>query len=1038
MRSLEKVCKFFRIVSVKTRGNLVHISGIDGIVMARYIKQIFETDRVNKVMFTSITDTSMTIHQFFIPDLVFILSKIRHHPKCGWSGKRTIDKIMEGILKNTWFKCTVEEHPSMVDPSRMKLLKWKPMPKQLEFLHAYGQLMPKYDLKGYILSFAAGGGKAQALTSLVRTPLGWSRMGDMRVNDKVVTPCGGHAKILSIHPQGVTETYRIYFEDGRWTDCSPDHLWKVFCYAWGRDGRGDPHRVISLEEILELIEKPSFKNRLYVPLIEPEVKEDIDLPIDPYVLGVILGDGGISHKTTNISKPDQWLKDELDRILYPKYRTSEWRPGEKAYSILRNISNDGTVVPHFKEYLKELGLWGKIHDTKFIPEIYMQASPRQRLALVQGLMDTDGTVGCHGQTQFCTTSTHLARQLQELIRSLGGLCKIKEKTPFFTYKGERRQGKLAYILNIRTRTPDDLFRLPRKKEKTPENYQYKDTLRLRIDSIEYIGKQKTQCIAIDHPDHLYITDDYIVTHNTFTDILVATCVIPPSIAEVKIIISPKKALHLVWEKTLKDVFHKRPTYWVCDSGLPMPIEKTEYYIFNYESLEKALDLADKLKTRGIRYFIIVDETHNFADPKSNRSQRLVKLQTLRDDTYFIWTSGTPILKKGSELISFLKAADKRFDSDAERIFKRIYDTSPGKAGEIFNHRLGQQMAFLVPKSEFMSEKPIVKELPVKLPKHLSDRFLMTTVREDMKEFIRERLKFYEKVIHDYRKTVDKWLDYHEKTLKTRAERKEFEGYKVIIKTIARNPDKMLTELMATAKNYERTKLFPSMPPTSRKEFRNALSAVKNIKLKVRGEALGTVLSRRRSECAAALGIYCKPDVIMKESLSKTIFFAGSVYPILELEKFLKKKGFNPVMVYGGTNSNLTNLIEEFTVNPELNPVCATMQSLSEAVPVTAASSVCFLNRPFRDSTLNQALSRSFRLNQKYQVTVYMISLDTGDEPNVSSTTDAILESVREDINILMGEEFLSYSDEDKYIIDVIDSSKEYDYLQKNESKIGLV
>jgi hypothetical protein len=822
MKATERVAKFFGIISVKERGNLVKISGIDGLVMSRFIAKIFETQIINKQMFTSITDTSLTIHQFFIPDLVFMLSKIRMDPKCGWSGRRTIDKIVEGIMRNTWFKVTLEDKPPMIDPKRMDLLKWKPMPKQLEFLHAYGVLMAKYDLRGYLLAFAAGGGKATHVDSLILTPSGWVRMGDLKEGDFVSTPDGGCAPVTGIYPQGVIELYRVILSDGRCAECSLDHLWSI--------------------------------------------------------------------TTDSMTEPF--------------------------------ITTTGDIIEN--------------HLTAKIP-VY---DP--------------------------TTST-------------------------VTYK--------------------------------------------RIQSIKSSGSHEAQCITVNHPDQLYITNDYIVTHNTFTDLLVATCVIPPSIAEVKIIISPKKAIHLVWEKSIQLVFKKIPKYWVCDSGIEMPKEKCEYYIFNYEKLDKAYELAQHLITRGIRYFVIVDESHNFADPTSGRTKQLVKLQTLKDNLYFIWTSGTPILKKGSELVSFLRCADPRFDDDAERRFKRIFTTSPGRAFEIFNHRLGQQMAFLVPKTEFTDVKPIVKELPVRLPPSVANRFLMETVRADMKEFIKERIKFYAANIKEHRAITDKWLEFHGKTLKTRAEKLQFEDYKKTISVIARNPDLMLTELMAKAKDYERTKLYPTMPPESRKEFRSALSAYKNIKLKVRGEALGTVLSKRRSECAAALGVYCKPEVIMKESLSKTMFFASSVLPITVMETYLKKKGFKPVMVYGSSGENLTKQINDFTDIPDLNPICATMQSLSEAVPVTAASTVVFLNRPWRPAMRIQVIARADRISQQFPVTVIDIVLDTGDQPNVSSTTDEILRSVTKYISELVGSEFAGDNPDDREVQAIIDASEEYPHLMKLDDAI---
>ncbi len=808
MSYLGKLAKFFGIITVKEQNNLIKVSGIDGLVMAQHIAKIWETKVLNKYMFTSITSTSFSFNSFFLPDIVYLLSQLHADPNTKWIGKRSIDRILRQIMAHTWFKRTLEEHDPLIDLNRMKLLKWKPLEPQVEFLHIYGDKIPRYDLRGYILGFRAGLGKAQPLDSLVLTSKGFIPFKDIDLSTKVITPSGKSVSILSIHPQGIKDIYKITLDDYRQTECCLDHIWKVF--------NKNQFELLSLEQILE-----NYQD-IQIPVVDPQ-------------------------------------------------------------------------------------------------------------------------------------------------------------------KGEFLQ---------------------------------------KIKSIEYTGKKEAVCIAIDDEEQLYITDDYIVTHNTFTDLLLATCVIPPSIAEVKIVISPKKAINLVWEKSVKEVFKKRPTYWVSNSGIPMPLRNTEYYIFSYEQLDQALNLAKNLISRNIRYFVIVDESHNFADYKSNRTQKLVQLQTLRDDIYFVWTSGTPILKNAAELISFLKCADKRFDSDAEQRFKRIYSSSPGRANEIFNHRLGNMMAFLVAKSEIFDAKPIVKELPVKLPPILEKRYLMSTVREDMKSFIKERIVFHQANINEYRRTVNKWLDYHETKLTSRQEKKLYQEYQRNLKILMRAPDLTLRDINESVRTYERRYLIPSLPPIERKTFRNALSALKNIKLKVRGEALGTVLAKRRSECAAALARYCKPDVIMKESLSKTIFFASSVLPIKVLEQYLKELGFDPILVYGATNAQLTENIERFTNDPNVNPICATMQSLSEAVPVTAASTVVFLNRPYRDHTIGQAVARALRTGQKYPVTVIEVTLDTGDEPNVSSTTDAILAEVRGLIQEIVGPDFISYADDEKEIQDIIDNSKE--------------
>lgn len=684
MKFVERSLKFFHMVSVKEVGNQVKITGIDGMVMRYHFKHLFESDAIAKKMFTQITDTSITLNKFFIPDFVFMITQLqKDKSKCGWSGRRTIDRILAGILKNTWYKISVAPVTPMIDESRVNILKWTPMPKQVEFLHLYGDRIPRYDLRGYIVAFAPGGGKS------------------------------------------------------------------------------------------------------------------------------------------------------------------------------------------------------------------------------------------------------------------------------------------------------------------------------------------------------------------FGSVVVASCVIPPSIAEVKIIISPKKALHLVWEKTLTGVFKKIPTYWCCDSGIKMPLDKTEYYIFNFEQLDQAIALGKNLISRGIRYFVIVDESHNFADYRSARTQKLVTLQTLNDKIYFLWISGTPILKTAAELISFLKCADPRFDADAERRFRLIYSNAPGRANTIFNHRLGNMMAFIVPKSAFSSVKPVVKELPVKLPASLAKKYLMSSVREEMKEFIVQRLEFYQKNIKEYRRIVNKWFDYHETKLKTKQERQAFSKYQKSLKMIMNAPDMMLTQALGDTRAYERSKLIPSLPPLERRNFRNALSAVKNIKLKVRGEALGTILAKRRSECAAALALYCKPDEIMKESLSKTLFFASSVLPVKVLAKYLEEEGFEPLQVFADNNAQLTQMIDRFDNDPHVNPICATMQSLSEAVPVTSASTVVLLNRPFRQATWDQVVARADRLGQKHPVTVIEVTLDTGDEPNVSSTTDAILANVRELINELVGPDFAGPPIEEREYKQTIDASNEQAVVIYEDEKMGL-
>lgn len=357
------------------------------------------------------------------------------------------------------------------------------------------------------LALQTGAGKAQPLSAGILTPRGWETMGDMVPGKTVIAPDGTTTTITGVFPQGKKDIYRIVFEDGRSTECCDEHLWDVFHIQWA-----DRWRTVSLNEIRSLLEKPAYKNRLYIQLPEPTFKEDVDLPIDPYLLGVLLGDGSFGPSSVRLSTPDSFILDEVSRLLPDSLRVVH--VDRVNYQITRK-SLEGPRRSEIVDIIRELGLSETRSDTKFIPEIYMNASPAQKLALIQGLMDTDGTVDKNtGASSFCTTSRIMGIQVQDIIRSLGGMVKISERFPRYTYKGEVKVGKVALQLNIRFKDPRQLFRLPRKKELTPENYQYKDSFRLRIKEVFKTGRKDAQCIMVDHPDHLYVTDQYVVTHNT--------------------------------------------------------------------------------------------------------------------------------------------------------------------------------------------------------------------------------------------------------------------------------------------------------------------------------------------------------------------------------------------------------------------------------------------------------------------------------------------------------------------------------------------
>ena len=359
----------------------------------------------------------------------------------------------------------------------------------------------------------AGTGKAQPLDSLVRTPSGWLRMGEVTVGTIVATPDGGQAPVTAVFPQGKKDIYRINFEDGRSAECCPEHLWRVYCYDWQpSDSRW---RIIDTEALIDLLRKPSYTNRLYVQLLQPDEGVEKDLPIDPYLLGLLIGDGHLGENCVRLTTSDEFIIEQVRQILPPSMTVEHRQKFD--YALVKVEGRGSKDKNPLLEALRELGLTGLKSPSKRIPSEYLEGSLKQKLSLIQGLMDSDGTVDkATGTPSFCTTSLTLAAQFQYLIRSIGGLAKSC-KRPSTYVKEDGSLGGCGIAFNITVRIPNriQLFRLPRKIENIPEEYQYGDNLRLRVRSIEYVGVKEAQCISVDHVDHLYITDGFVVTHNTF-------------------------------------------------------------------------------------------------------------------------------------------------------------------------------------------------------------------------------------------------------------------------------------------------------------------------------------------------------------------------------------------------------------------------------------------------------------------------------------------------------------------------------------------
>jgi hypothetical protein len=361
---------------------------------------------------------------------------------------------------------------------------------------------------GILLLGDPGSGKALEYNAPVLTPKGWVPIYKLNKGDDVIAYDGSVTKVTGVYPQGKRQLYKVTFMDNRTVNADIEHRWGVY------QNKRKHHNDLVVKTTKELME--DFKNRKphgrnYVPLFKPDFKEkNKDLPIDPYLLGVLIGDGCLTTHTT-FSTADSEIIDSINNILGDDYDINNKKHDKYSYSIVYNKSHG---VNPLTEQLRTLGLFGKTSYYKFIPEIYLNASPNQRLSLLQGLMDTDGTTNKKGGTSFSTSSLTLAKNTAKLVRSLGGIAKITIKQPYYKHNGIERLGMTSYKVNIRMKNLKECFRLTRKRNLLKDKNQYSDTLKLGIKSIEPVYANEAVCISVDHPSKLFVTKDYIVTHNT--------------------------------------------------------------------------------------------------------------------------------------------------------------------------------------------------------------------------------------------------------------------------------------------------------------------------------------------------------------------------------------------------------------------------------------------------------------------------------------------------------------------------------------------
>jgi hypothetical protein len=412
----------------------------------------------------------------------------------------------------------VHDPPPAADPDDLKVPSWFGL-----------ALMEDQDLAARTVASghwsecdSPGAGKGSPEWELLLTPNGWRTYGDIRVGDFVIGGNGQPTRVVGVYPRGELDVFRVTLSDASSVVVDGDHLWEV--QDIGERKLHQHPRVRSTRELLRIMAEPPNAHRAasFIPIVEPVHfrPRSEPLPLDPYVLGVLLGDGSLSGFTS----VDEELVKTVESRLPQGTHLVLWKNVARR-PMSYHIAGRGPRRQNLaKQILNELGIMGHRAETKFVPNDYLLSAPEDRLALLRGLCDTDGSAGATG-AEYTTVSPRLASDVEFLVRSLGGTTRRSVKqTSYGARSGERVKGRPVYRIWITMPARMNPFLLSRKANAWHEPWKYGPMRAIR--SIEPAGRERVICIAVDAQDQLYVTRDFIVTHNTRVILAVAAILGP--------------------------------------------------------------------------------------------------------------------------------------------------------------------------------------------------------------------------------------------------------------------------------------------------------------------------------------------------------------------------------------------------------------------------------------------------------------------------------------------------------------------------------
>jgi len=333
-------------------------------------------------------------------------------------------------------------------------------------------------------------GKDLDINTPIPTIDGWKTVKDLNTGDVIFDGNGNQTQIINKSPvYNDRKCYEIEFDNGEKIISSYTHLWNIKHPYWRDRKTGERfYKTLETEDIYDLYNK--YKNKsFYIDLPDSLDLPNVDLPIDPYILGVWLGDGCSYNGEICGSHND--LLDILSNIPDDKFKIRF-----KKNACYKTING-----------LNKLCNENNLRKNKHIPSIYLRSSTHQRLELLRGLMDTDGSCEISGRCEFYQKEGVLVNQIMELITSLGIKCRKRYKII----------NNIKYYTISFCTSKYSVFKLKRKKERQNNLKDHPKNYRLYIKNIKEVESRPTQCITVDNKDHLFLCGKQMIpTHNSLS------------------------------------------------------------------------------------------------------------------------------------------------------------------------------------------------------------------------------------------------------------------------------------------------------------------------------------------------------------------------------------------------------------------------------------------------------------------------------------------------------------------------------------------